>query len=275
MRWHTESVDFAGEEGMLHGELLLPKGEGPFPGAVLCHGMATDHRAMRPSAQRLTRRDIATLTFDFRGYGKSDGFLDANIARDVIAALRFLRNHPKIDPERTALVGHSLGAMAAINAASELDDLGALVSLSNPAELNRQLDRLIEIPRFGFVLGLVGLQLSIYLLWMRIRGYRFRINPKKSLELWEQLNPFTAVEKVGAFPKLFVHCEGDRLVPHEGTIKLYEKARSPKELVVAKGGFHGLPLFPGKLREKWIAWLVSTLTQTKGGSAGLAGETRV
>ena len=275
MSWHTESVDLASEEAMLHGELLLPKGEGPFPGAVLCHGMATDHRAMRPSAQRLTRKGIATLTFDFRGHGKGQSILDENVVKDVIAAIEFLRSHPKVAPERIALVGHSFGALAAIHAAAELDDLGALVSLSNAAEINRRLERLIELPRFGFMLGLGGLRFSISLLWMQIRGYRLRMDIKKTLELWDKLNPLNVIENIGAFPKLFVHCGGDRLVPYEGTLRLYEKARSPKELLVSKGGFHASPLFPGKLRGKWIAWLVSTLTQAKGGSAGFAGEIQI
>jgi hypothetical protein len=38
---------------------------------------------------------------------------------------------------------------------------------------------------------------------------------------------------------------------------------------LSKGGFHSTPLFPGKLRDKWINWLVSTLTQVKEGSEGV------
>lgn len=280
MRWHTESVDFAGDEGMLHGELLLPKGEGPFPGAVLCHGMATDHRAMRPSAQRLTRKGIATLTFDFRGHGRSEGFLDANIAKDVIAALKFLRNHPKVDPERIALVGHSLGAMAAINAASELENIQALVLLSSPADIEDRMGEflaplyhhvmragslIIEFPRFGPLPTLSSFHGMVSRLWMWIRGYRVRIKLVPNLDSWGILNPLTTVKKIGAFPKLFVHCAGDKQVPYKGTLKLYEKARWPKEILVAKGGFHASPLFPGKLRDKWIGWLTSTLTQAKEG----------
>jgi len=273
MSWHTESIDFSAGEGRLHGEILLPKGQGPFPGAVLCHGMGSDHRAMRPSAQRIVRKGIATLAFDFRGHGKSEGIVDASIGKDVIAAVEFFGRHPKIDPERVALVGHSMGAVVAIYAAAELKNLRALVSISSPAGIDSRLERRIEFPRFGFVLGLGGLRFLISVLWMWIRGYRLRIDLKKSLGLWGKLNPLTAIEKIGAFPKLFVHCEGDKVAPYEGALKLYEKAGPPKELLVSKGGFHSAPIFPGKLRRKWIAWLVSTLTQAKG--AGSRGEIQI
>ncbi len=275
MRWHAEPVDFTSDEGMLHGELLIPKGEGPFPGAVLCHGATTDLRAMRPSAQRLTRRGIATLTFDFRGHGKSQGFLDAHLAKDVTAALGFLRSHPKVDPERIALVGHSLGAMAAIHAASEQEYIQALVFISSPSDIDVQMEeflaplyhkvmqaqgQIIEFPRFGPLPSLSWFHGIVSRLWMWIRGYRMRIHLGQNTESWVTLNPNTAVDKIGASPKLFVHCAGDKQVPYKGTLELYEKARWPKEILVAKGGFHALPLFPGKVREKWIAWLVSHLT---------------
>lgn len=275
MSWHSESIDFSTEQGQLHGEILLPKGEGPFPGAVLCHGMGSDHRAMRPSAQRLVRRGIATLTFDFRGHGRSDGVLDGDLVQDVTAALEFLRRHVKIDPHRIALVGHSMGAMAALHAAAALSNIQALVFLSSPGEINGRFAQvwaplypkavragslIIEFPHIGSFPMLGRLQGMLSRLWMWLRGYRLRINLEKSMESWAKLNPSIAIEKIGAFPKLFVHCKGDKLTPYEGALKLYEKAAPPKEFLLSKGGFHAAPLFPGKLRGKWIAWLVSILT---------------
>ncbi len=275
MKWHTETIDFSAEGGTLHGEILLPKGEGPFPGVVLCHGMGSDHRAMSPSAQRLVRRGVATLTFDFRGHGKSEGVLDGDLAQDVIAAIKFMCRHVKIDPQRIALVGHSLGAIAALHAATTLENIQALVFLSSPAEIDGRFAKvwaplylkaaraeslIIEFPRIGPLPVLGRLSGMISRLWMWLRGYRLRINLEKSLESWAKLNPFTSIEKIGAFPKLFVHCKGDKLIPYEAAVKLYEKAKRPKEFLLSEGGFHAAPLFPGKLRGKWIAWLVSALT---------------
>lgn len=275
MKWQTEIVDFSADEGVLHGEILLPNGEGPFPGAVLCHGLGSGHRAMSPSAQRLVRRGIATLTFDFRGHGKSAGVLNGDLAQDVLAAMKFLRCHAKIDPHRIALVGHSMGAVAAIHAAATLENIQAIVLLSSPAEINGQFTKIwapfypkaarsgsliIEFPHIGYLPILGKFQGMISRLWMWLQGYRLRINLEESMESWVELNPLINIESIGAFPKLFVNCKGDKWTPYEAILKLYEKARPPKEFLLSEGGFHAAPLFPGKLRGKWISWLVSVLT---------------
>lgn len=275
MKWYSKTVDFPSNGGTLHGEILLPTSDGPFPAAVLCHGMGSGYRAMSPSAQRLVRRDIATLTFDFRGHGKSDGVLNGDLAQDVVAAVEFIRRQVNIDPQRIALMGHSMGAIAAINAATTLQNIQALVSLSSLAEFNSRFTEdwaplypkaaragslVIEFPHIGAFPMLGKLHGIISRLWMWIQGYRLRIDLEESLDSWEKLNTFTNIEKMGAFPKLFIHCKGDKWIPYEGVLKLYERAQQPKELLLSEGGFHSAPLFPGKLREKWISWLVSVLT---------------
>ena len=275
MRWRSQSVDFATEVGNLHGELILPQGEEPFPGAVLCHGLGSDHRAMRPCAQQIARHGIATLSFDFRGHGRSEGTLDGNEARDVMAAVEFLRQHPEIDTRRIALVGHSLGAMAVINAAPEVEKLSALVCLSSPSEMGGRAEGFLpslyrkaaevgsfifEYPRHGPLPGMGKLEGAISVLWMWLRGYRFYVDWKKSLDLWARVRLSAAFERLGAFPKLFVHCKGDRVISYQGVLELYRKVAPPKEFFLAERGFHTTPLLPGRLRRRWIAWLVSALT---------------
>ena len=275
MKWHSQAVDFAGEAGMLHGELILPHGEVPFPGVVMCHGLGSDRRAMKPCAQQIARHGVAALVFDFRGHGRSEGKLDGNEAQDVIAAVQFLRQRPEIDAGRIALAGHSLGAMAAINAAAEVECLSALVSLSSPSETGGRAEGflpslyhkaaqigsfILEYPRHGPLPGLGKLEGIISVLWMRFRGYRLYVDWEKSLELWAKLRLSDAFERLGVFPKLFVHCKGDRAIPYQGVLELYRKVTPPKEFFLAEGGFHTTPLLPGRLRRRWIAWLVSILT---------------
>ena len=278
MKWHSQSIDFAAESGTLHGELILPEGKSPFPGAVLCHGLGADHRSMRPSALRLARHGIATLSFDFRGHGKSEGLVDGNEAKDVIAALERLFHHPKIDPQRIALVGHSMGAAAAIPAAAEAQYLRALILLSLPPGVNERAERflssiyhksaqvgsfILEYPRHGPLPGTGKIEGMMCVLWMWLRGYRLHIDWEKSLEIWSRLASIIDLERLGAFSKLFVHCKGDRIAPYESVLELYRRASPPKELFEAERGFHSTPLLPGRLRKRWIAWLASVLTQEK------------
>ena len=279
MRWHAEPVGFSNGEGMLYGELVVPGGEGPFPGAVLCHGMASDHRAMRHVARRLAREGVATLAFDFRGHGKSDGVVDDNIQQDVVAALKFLRSHAKVNPRRVAVVGHSFGAWAAIIAAATFRDLRAMVSISSPGDTETQPDgesaslyqkltqsgrAVFEYPRCGALPGFGRVTGLVSTLWMLIRGYRARVHWRKALMVGQRVKSLT-LEQMGDFPKLFVQCGRDSVTPYEKALELYERSEPPKEFLLTKGGFHSTPLFPGSVRDRWVAWLVSALNETGNG----------
>jgi len=271
----SQLIEFAADNGSLRAELMIPEGEALFPGVVLCHGFGSDHRAMRPTALRISRQGVATLSFDFRGHGKSSGFLDGHEARDVTAALEHLRHHPRIDPERIGLVGHSLGAVAAASAAAEAKYLRALVFLSLPLGTNQRSARflsavrdtsarvgshVLEYPRHGPLPGASRFEGVMCVLWMRLRNYRLQVDWEKSLEIWSKLGVVADIEKLGASPKLFVHCKGDKIAPYKGVVELYNKVAPPKELLDVERGFHSSPLLPGRLRKRWISWLVSTLT---------------
>ena len=201
--------------------------------------------------------------------------LDGNEAQDVIAAVDFLRHKPEIDLGRIAVVGHSLGAMAAIRAAPEIENLSALVSLSSPSGMGGRVEGflpslyhkvaeigsfILEYPRHGPLPGSGKLLGMISVLWMWLRGYRLYVDWEKSLEFWAKAGLSSAFERLGAFPKLFVHCKGDRATSYQGVLELYRKVAPPKEFFLADGGFHTTPLLPGRLRRRWIAWLVSVLT---------------
>ena len=274
MKWYTEQVEFSSDGIKLYGVILIPEGDGIFPGVVMCHGMASDHRAMTPSAQRLVRRGVAVLAFDFRGHGKSGGVLNAGLSKDVIAAMQCLRQHHRIDPKRTAIVGHSMGAMAAMHAATALGNLRASVFISSPGDMDGALtqmwapvyvkaqetgDLTVEFPKAGPLPQGGFLTRTSFRLWMWIRGYRMRIKLEKTMESWSKLNTAKSIEKLGNYPKLFVQCKGDRWIPYESALCVYEKAGHPKKLILSDSGSHTTPLFPGKLRRKWISWLVSEL----------------
>lgn len=103
--------------GMLH----TPDGEAPAPAVLWLHGFTGHrneaHRLFVDAARRLAERGIASLRFDFRGCGESDGdFFDTSIATqvdDARAALAFLRRQPGVDGQRVAIAGFSLGAAIA------------------------------------------------------------------------------------------------------------------------------------------------------------------
>jgi fermentation-respiration switch protein FrsA (DUF1100 family) len=94
---------------------------------------------------------------------------------------------------------------------------------------------------------------------MIFRKYKMRIDIEHDTESWLSLLPLVNIEKIGDIPKLFIHSKGDKWLPYEKTIALYEKAQQPKDMVLSEGGYHVTPLLPGALRRKWISWTASTL----------------
>jgi dienelactone hydrolase len=114
-----------GTPATISGELLFPEGRGPFPAVVLAHGCG-GNRNVEPSWGPLLRQwGYATFNVDsFRGRGLNEvctrGVLLVPLQRvpDAYAALRLLAAHPKIDPQRVALMGFSHGGALTMLAAT-------------------------------------------------------------------------------------------------------------------------------------------------------------
>ncbi|MBX7246176.1 MAG: alpha/beta fold hydrolase [Candidatus Sumerlaeaceae bacterium] len=68
-------------------------------------------------AERLANQGIACMRFDHRGCGESEGdfidFTPAGLLEDLDAALAEFQETVWFDPERTAVVGYSLGGLSA------------------------------------------------------------------------------------------------------------------------------------------------------------------
>jgi pimeloyl-ACP methyl ester carboxylesterase len=82
--------------------------------------------------QHFPHAGVATLAFDYRHTGESDGvprqrFRMRRHEQDVGAALEYLRLHDSIDSRRVGLWGTSLGAMHVLRVAGTRNDLAAVV----------------------------------------------------------------------------------------------------------------------------------------------------
>jgi alpha-beta hydrolase superfamily lysophospholipase len=133
----------------LAGTLTLPKGaRGPVPAVVTISGsgqqdrdsaipVISGYRPFRQIADALSRRGIAVLRVDDRGFGASGGdpskATSADFAEDVRSALAYLRTRREIRGKHLALVGHSEGAIIAPMVAVNDPGVRAVVLLSGPA----------------------------------------------------------------------------------------------------------------------------------------------
>ena len=267
-----------GSHGLkLKGKVFLPRdanADEPIPGAVLCHGFGAARRVMKPSARIMAAQGVATLTFDLRGHGSSEGAIDGKMADDVIDAWNFLSQLPEVDSTRMGLVGHSLGAMSVILAAERVAPR-ALVALACPpetadkmsAEESSNIGRwgqdstsIVEYPKHGAFPWLKGIAALFCRAWMYLGRFKVRVDWQKFLDAFPQMKMSEVLQKLEGCSKLFVFCEGDKVTPFEKSAFVYETACQPKEMLLTKGGFHTTPLLRGNLRSQWTSWTVKTLT---------------
>jgi len=268
-----------GSHGLkLKGKILLPRdatASEPVPGAVLCHGFGAAHRVMEQSARIMAAHGIATLIFDLRGHGASEGAIDGKMAEDVIDAWNYLSQLPEIDSTRMGLVGHSLGAMSTMLAAGKVSAPRALVALACPAEVDDKMsteepsnmgrwgqdsNAIIEYPSHGAFPWLKGIAALFCRAWMYLGRFKVRVDWQKFLEAFPEMKMSQVLQRLEDCPKLFVFCEGDKITPFEKSVLVYEVACQPKELLLTKGGFHTTPLLRGNLRSQWTSWAAKTLT---------------
>ncbi len=104
--------------------LYEPAGDSPStPIVVMAHGLSGTRRdRLGAFAERFASAGIAALVFDHRGFGDSGGepdlFQPARQLQDWRAAIAFARSLPRVDAERLATFGSSMGAGNALAAAA-------------------------------------------------------------------------------------------------------------------------------------------------------------
>lgn len=135
----------------LAGTLTIPKGEGPFPTAVLVSGSGPQdrdetlmgHKPFLVIADHLTRAGVAVFRYDDRGFGKSTGKTGAVLDQstsDALAVVEAIREQPEVDPDRVGIVGHSEGGLIAPKiAAAHPELIDYIVLLAGPGVLGREL----------------------------------------------------------------------------------------------------------------------------------------
>lgn len=120
-------------EGKLQTTIYKPDGPGPFPLAIISHGVPFErvlesevqsrHRYCLQSEEFVKRGFVVAIPMR-RGYGKSGGQKNvsfANIAnfgledaKDIQAAIDFMSREPYIDGKRIVLIGQSGGGLASL-----------------------------------------------------------------------------------------------------------------------------------------------------------------
>jgi dienelactone hydrolase len=117
-----------------------PVAERP-PAVVLVHGFSADRVNTSALARRIAQNGYGVLTIDVRGHGENrNSFLESKtgngLREDVKNAVEFLRHSDLVDGSRIVVMGHSMGAGAALDYATHDTDIKGAVMISGGFDLS-------------------------------------------------------------------------------------------------------------------------------------------
>ncbi len=203
---------FPSGENVIDAKLVQPVGEAK--GVVLiCHGIGETVWHWKSTQRLLAQNGIASLLFNYSGWGRSTGFPDVNQCEaDARAAYRLL---PELMPGRPiSLLGYSLGSGIAASIAPQV-----------------QPQQLILCASFT---SLREAAVSLGFPW----PLPYLLPP-----VWNNVEAMRQC----SIPTLLVHGEDDRLFSSKMAKKLAEACASPHELILVPDSTHAKPIFAPEL----------------------------
>jgi alpha/beta superfamily hydrolase len=137
-RAQEEAVRFPCGALTLEGRAKLPPGAAR--AAIVCHphpqyGGDMDNSVVTAVSRALGERGLATLRFNFRGVGESEGAYSGNLAEadDARAAVAWLRQ--RLPQATICLGGYSFGAIVALLAGHDAADVDRLFTIAVPVAM--------------------------------------------------------------------------------------------------------------------------------------------
>ena len=134
-----QEVQVTFRSGDLTLEGLIANPGGNAPAAVVCHphplyGGSMYNNVVDAVLSAMWQAGYATLRFNFRGVGASDGEHDGGPGEvdDAGAAMAFLLAQPGVRKEGAIMAGYSFGAMVALTAGYARADVARIVAVALP-----------------------------------------------------------------------------------------------------------------------------------------------
>ena len=145
----AEDVTLTAVDGTRLRGWYLPAGraavdDGPHAAVVVVHGWGSAAEDLLPAAPAMHRDGLSLLFVDARGHGRSEAteFMSMpRFAEDTEVALAWLRQRSDVDADRIGLLGHSVGAGAALLVAAGDQDVAAVVSIASMAHPREMITR--------------------------------------------------------------------------------------------------------------------------------------
>jgi len=228
-------VSFSSDGLKIAGQLRLLDAEAAVPGLIICHGIPAvpfnpEDTGYADLAERFTEEGFATLLFNFRGAGLSEGNFDMRgWARDLTQALSFMADIPGVDASALYVMGFSGGAATALYVAAGDERVAGVISCASPAHF----DELTSPEALN----------NCVAKWREINIIRDRDFPQ-DLADWTagfaEVAPVKHIASITPRPVLLLHGDADEVVDVSHAHLLSEAAGEPSELIVLPGALHRL-----------------------------------
>ena len=265
-----EDVAFYSEGCRLSAHLYLPddRKEGEQrPAVVLAHGFTGVKEQILPAyAERFADQGWVALTFDYRGFGTSEGqrgrLLALEQAEDIRNAVTYVRSRSEVDPQRIGLWGTSYGCGLVVYAAAFDQRVKAVVAQIGIADgltsatrtLNpQQVEALkggIEQDRRQRVLTGRGMYVDPFAIipdpeMIAFFERHFPTMPHLKTQILLQyveahleFSPISVVDRIAPRALLIIAAEHDVICPADELKRMYERAGNPKKFVLVEGVTH-------------------------------------
>lgn len=203
----VERVTFTTDDGLTLNGWFVPASTGIATLTVIVFNGNAGNRAYRADlAAGLARAGVASLLFDYRGYGGNPGSpSEEGLALDARAARRYVDARADVSRDRIVYFGESLGAAAAVRLALEQPPR-ALV-------LRSPFTSLVDTGRFHYP-------------FLPVR--------------WLLKDRFPSIERISRVgcPVLVIAGGQDSIIPTAQSRRLFEAASDPKQFVILDGADH-------------------------------------
>lgn len=231
----------------MRGLLRRPRGRGPFPVVVLFNGTNAVKEELHWWSDALLSRGIATIAFDGPGFGETFHRLSmvAEPRPVGVAICDHIEARPELDPGAIAFFGMSLGGYMAIRMATHDPRIRAVAAVSPPFSA----DIYWRVTLASMRRELAGL---------------YGIHEREMGSTIEKITLADVIDDLRC-PLIVAGGGHDMITPGDEAWRIFEAARSDRELVFYPRGAHDCFNVLSDLRPRMTNWLAHQLEKHHAG----------
>lgn len=227
----SKRVSFKNRQGIVLSAIIdLPDNEKVTCFSLMAHCFTCSkvYKIYHRMSEELTEHGMGVMRLDFTGLGESHGDFSATTftsnVHDLIDACNYLTEN-FIAP--SLLIGHSLGGLAAIKAASSLPSVKGLATIGSPYGLSNIKKRFLS---YAFEINSRG-KATIDVAGRPFTIKRDFLTDLKGQELIKDLKELKQ-------PIIIFHAIHDKVVSYQQGLNLFNTASSPKSFVSLPSANH-------------------------------------